>query len=243
MADANSQPSTTPPAGGSTPPAAPDPGGTTQPPAAPAAPAAGDTVDLSKLTGDQLNKVLENPELWNLPRIKELREAQAQLKKTQDDAAKAADDKLASEKKFEELATKKGEEVTQLQTKIQEMNVNQSLTQLLIKENVVDLDGALKLVDRSKITVADDGTVTGADEALKSLKTDRSYLFSGTNGGGATPPTVGTPSNPTQTPTNQNGFKFKESQLTPEFYKAHKAEVDEAGRLGLIEADGSPQMQ
>jgi hypothetical protein len=37
-------------------------------------------VDLSKLAPEQLEKVLENPNLWNLPRVKELREQAAEAK-------------------------------------------------------------------------------------------------------------------------------------------------------------------
>lgn len=155
--------------------------------------------------------------------------------------AKAADDKLAADKKFEELATKKGDELTKANQTIQTMRIDQALTNKLVKDNVVDLDGALKLVDRSKLSVDDNGNVVGVDEALTSLKTDRAYLFTS---GGSTPPaapTVGNPSNPATPPAGSGQFRYKESQLTPEFYAANKAAIDEAGRLGLIEPDGAPQ--
>jgi hypothetical protein len=240
--NATSQPGTTPAPGASTPPAAQDPGATTTPPAAtPPAAATGET-DLTKLTGEQLAKVLENQELWNLPRIKELREKAAaadDLKKQQD---KAAEEKLEADKKFEELAKKRADDLATANQKIQDMQINQALTNKLVKKNVVSLDGALKLVDKSQIKVGDDGTVTGVDEALESLKKDSAYLF--TEGTPANnQPQVGTPSNPNPTPVGANGFKFKESQLTPEFYNANKAEIDEAGRKGLIEPDGPPTTQ
>lgn len=240
-----SQPSATPAPGGPIPPAAAqDPGATTtQPPAASsAAPAAAASdFDPTKLTTDQLNKVLENPELWNLPRIKELREAKAALTASETAASKAADDKLAADKKFEELAQKRADENKTLNEKLQTMAINQALTNQLVKDNVVDLDGALKLIDRANLSVDDNGNVVGADDALASLKKDRSYLFTEAGSPAPAKPTVGSPSNPAAPAAGSGNFKFKESQLTPEFYKEHKTEIDEAGRLGLIEPDGPPR--
>lgn len=245
MTEVTSQPSATPPAGGSTPPVpAADPGGTTQPAAAPAAAPAADTFDPSKLTQDQLNKVLENQELWKNPRLAGLLDADKKLKQLEKDKETQTEQQLTEQKKFEELATKRATDLAAANERIQTMTINQALTNQLVKENVVDLDGALKLIDRSKITVDDNGNVAGADEALKSLKTDRAYLFTAD---GSTPPAnpqnpqVGTPSNPSVPPSGSGQFRFKESQLTPAFYNANKAAIDEAGRLGLIEADGPPQ--
>lgn len=234
------QPGTTPQAGGSTTPVAPqDPGGTTQQPAAPvAAPAPVTPQDLSKLTGDQLTKVLENPEFWNMPRIKTMLSKVAAAEKLEADNLKANEDKLVADKKFEELATQRGTEAESLKKQIQDMTINQSLTNKLVAEKVIDIDGALKLIDRDKLSVDGNGNVVGADEALASLKTDRAYLF--TASGTTTGPTVGTPSNPAPPAGGSTQFKFKESQITPAFYNEHKAELDAAGAAGLIEPDGPP---
>lgn len=241
MTVVTSQPSATPPAGGQ-PAAPPDPGGTTTPPAgtppAPAAPV--DNFDPTKLTQDQLNKVLENQELWKNPRLAGLLESDKQLKQLQKDKETQTEQQLTEQKKFQELAEKRATDLATATETIQKMQVDQALTNKLVKENVVDLDGALKLIDRTKIQVDDNGTVTGVDEALTSLKTDKAYLF---NASGTPPaqPVVGNPSNPSAPASGSGNFKFKESQLTTAFYNAHKAEVDEAGRLGLIEPDGPPQ--
>lgn len=243
MEDATSQPGTTPPAVGQ-PPAAADPGGSTTPPAGnPSAPAAPvDNFDPSKLTQDQLNKVLENQELWKNPRLTALLDADKELKTLKKTQETETEQTLTQQKKFEELATKRATDLATANQTIQKMQVDQALTNKLVKDNVVDLDGALKLIDRSKISVDDNGQVTGIDEALGSLKTDRAYLFTS---GGTTPPapSVGNPSNPQASAGGSGQFKFKESQLTPEFYKAHAVEINEAGRLGLIEQDGPPPMQ
>lgn len=170
--------------------------------------------------------------------MKEIREAASKLKEADTAAEKAANDKLVADKKFQELSEKQATTITGLEEKIQTMTVNQALTNKLVKENVVDLDGALKLIDRSTLKVDDNGTVQGIDDALAGLKKDRSYLFTA-DGSNPPQPTVGTPSNPA-TASGSGKFKFKESQLTPAFYNEHKAEIDEAGRLGLIEPDGPP---
>jgi len=217
-------PAPTPPAGDPTPPANP---GTT-PPANPPA------FDASKLTREQVNQVLENPELWSNPRIAALVESDKNLKKLQEDKQKAEDEKLKADKKWEELSTKKEEENQQLRDQIKNSNINQALTSVLVKENVVDLDGALKLIDRSKVSVDDNGTVSGVQDAIDALKAEKTYLFNGSS-----QPTVGNPSNPT--PGSPSGpMKFKRSQLTQEFINANKDEVYKAMNAGLIEDDGPP---
>lgn len=239
MADASSQPSATPGAGGQAP-AAPDPGATTTPAAVPPAPSAPvDNFDPSKLTQDQLTKVLENEQIWKDSRLVGLLDANKRLKQLEKDRETQSEQQLTEQKKFEELAQKRADDLAKANESIQTMRTDQALTSKLIKDNVVDLDGALKLVDRSKLTIGDDGSVSGLDEALGSLKTDRPYLFG--TGNGSSQPNVGNPSNPQASAAGSGQFRFKESQLTPEFYQAHKAEIDEAGRLGLVEGDGPPQ--
>lgn len=246
MADANSQPSGTPSGG------APNPdngGGQPNPngggngggtPPAPTPPANGGDFDPTKLTGEQLNKVLENQELWKNPRLAGLLAADKELKDLKLKQDQNTEQQLAEQKKFEELAQKRGDDLAKANQRIQDLSINNELTTKLAPLGVVDLDGALKLIDRSKIQVNDQGQVTGIDDAINDLKTGKAYLFTGTPGSGN--PSVGNPSNPTGG-SPQGPTKFKESQLTPEFYKAHKAEVDEAGRLGLIEPDGPPPIQ
>lgn len=197
-------------------------------------------IDLSNLTPDQLAKVLENKSLWDNPRIKELRDAQKELstlKKNQE----AEDEKLLTEqKKFEELANKKAKENDDLRKELEQSKVDRALTTKLVGEKVVDLDAALKLVDRSKITIDDNGDIQGVDTALETFKTDKAYLF-----GTADPQNpVGGPTNPG----NGNGEgtpgggtpMFKRSQLTQAFIKENSEAIDKAYAAGQIENDGPP---
>lgn len=225
---ATSQPSNPPAGGDPTPPASNSNG--TPPAAAPPA----DSFDASKLTRDQVNAVLENPELWSNPRIAQLVEADKNLKKLQEDQQKSNEQKLKDDKKFEELAQQKEAENESLREQIKNSNINQALTTLLVKESVVDLDGALKLIDKTKVSVDDNGTVTGMQEAIDALKTDKAYLFNGSGN-----PQVGNPSNP-QGSQSGGPMKFKRSQLTQEFINSNKDEVYKAMNAGLIEDDGPP---
>lgn len=194
-------------------------------------------VDLTKLEGDQLNKVLENPNLFKLPRIAQALEAEKQLKKVEADQQKAKEQSLAEQKKWEELANEREQKNATLQKQIQDNQINSALSTKLYGEKVVDLDGALKLVDKSKISVDENGSITGVDEAISSLKTDRAYLFT-TSGS----PRVGNPSNPNQPPASGDGrYLFKESQITPQFYNENKDKLMEAAKNGQIEPDGPPQ--
>jgi hypothetical protein len=200
----------------------------------------GSDIDLSTLSGDQLAKVLENKELWNLPRIKELRDGAAEAKKLKDAQAAAEEESLKNQKKFEELATKRGDEVTTLKKQLETRDINQALTLALVKENAVDVDGALKLADRSKLSIDENGVVSGVEEALTALKTEKAYLFTT---GDTKPTSVGSATNPNNGGGPSGPAKFKSSQITPEFFKANEAEINTAYSLGLIEDDGPPPQQ
>lgn len=204
----------------------------------------GGSGDAGSLTADQITallndpKVLENSNLWNHPRIKELRDGAAEAKRLKDAQAAADTKKLEDDKKWEELAGKHKTDLEAANGTITQLRQDQALTNVLVKAGVVDLDAALKLVDRSKLT-ADEATggITGADQAIEALKTERSYLF--TQGGGQ--PNLGSPTNNGQGGNNNPGntqFKFKRSQLQDQkFYSEHRDEILAAHKAGLIEDD------
>lgn len=227
-------PVATPPTG--TPPA--DPTGTPPAPTPPAAPEG--QIDLKTLSAEQLQQVLENPNLWNLPRVKELRDQAAEAKTLKDAATAAENKRLEDNKEFETLAESRKTELETAQGQIKTMRIDQALTNKLVPEGVVDLEAALKLVDRSKITIDDNGVVSGIDEVLTSLKTEKTYLFNNT--GTPPDPSLGTPSNPTGGTPPTGPAKFKRSQLRdPKFYTEHRDEIIKAQAAGLIEDDITPK--
>lgn len=228
--NANNQPSP-----GSNPPApAPAPQPNNNQPPAPT----GAEPDLSALSGDQLAKVLENPELWKQPRIAELLKASKDLRTIQQQQSDAEANRLKEQGKFEELATKATTDLTTAREQIKTMTVNQALTNKLVPLGVVDLDAAIKLVDRSKVVIDDAGNVTGLDEAVEALKTGKSYLFNG-QPGQPTQPTLGGPTNPSNGGNQPTGVqKFKRSQLSDTvFYNANRDAIIKAVAAGMIEND------
>lgn len=217
-------------------------GGTTTPPAGTTTPPAGDggaQFDPAALTQEQLNQVLEkNPEIWKTPRLVELRDKSKKFDDAQTAATAAEQKNLEDQGKFKELSEKQSGTITELQGKLKTSTINQALTNKLAPLGVVDLEAALALIDRSKVDVDANGTVTGIDEAIEALKTGKTYLFN-TEGGGTTKP-VGTPSNPGNGGGAPGTSTFKRSQLQdPKFYQEHRAEILKAQAAGQIEDDVS----
>jgi hypothetical protein len=193
-------------------------------------------VDLAKIPADQLSKVLENPELWNQPRIKELREKAALADKLEADQKKSVEASLEKNKEFEALANKRQEENVTLQKQIQDGKIQTALLIGLSKETVVDMDAALKLVDLSQVKVSDAGSVEGVTEAIDSLKKGKEYLFKAGGSGN-----IGAASNGAGGDGSGVPMKFKRSQLRDNtFYKAHEKDILDAAQKGLIEDDLTP---
>lgn len=195
----------------------------------------GQQIDLKTLSADQLADVFENENLWKHPRFSGLA-AQAQELKQLKDQQKADEDKrLQENNEFKTLAENRATELETANKTIKDMQINQALTNVLVPEGVVDLEGALKLVDRSKLGIDDNGNVTGVKEALESLKTDKAYLFNKSGDGNKS---LGGPSNNNGGDGNGAPAKFKRSQLRdPKFYQEHRDEILKAQAAGLIEND------
>lgn len=187
---------------------------------------------------EQLAAVLDNPNFWQLNRVKELQNQAAEGQKLKKQQEKATEDQLKEQKKWEELAAKRGEDLEKANKTIQELTVNQELSNKLTPLGVVDISAALKLIDRTKIEVGEDGNVKGIDEAIEALKTGSPYLFNGSQSGGGT---VGNPTNPANGGGSGDKPTFKASQLRgPEgakFYQEHRKEILEAQAAGRIEQD------
>lgn len=198
----------------------------------------GQSIDLKSLDAEQLQQVLENPNLFNLPRIKELRDQAAELKTLKDQQARADEQALQEQKKFEELANKRGDDLAKATQTIETMRIDQALTNKLVPEGIVDLEAALKLADRSAVKVDDNGVVTGVEDVITSLKKDKAYLFNKSEND----PSLGSPSNNNGGDGGGAPTKFKRSQLRdPKFYQEHRDEIIKAQAAGLIEDDVTPK--
>lgn len=134
-------------------------------------------LDVTKLSKDQLGKVLEHPEFFKQERVKRMLEAEKELKTLKENASKQEEESLEKSKKFEDLAKKRLDRLTQLESQVKEGTIRQALISRLVKENPLNLDSALKLIDHSLLEVDDSGTVKGADKAIEALKQDNPFLF------------------------------------------------------------------
>lgn len=212
------------PAGGDnpTPPANPNP---TPTPGAtdPQKPGSGDGAgfDPTKIGDDDFAKVLEDPRLWNQPRIKELREAQKALKQHQTEAEKAEKERLEKQGEFKTLAEQNEAKAKTWQEKYTSTLTDNAILAEAAKKGITDLDAAKKLIDRANVTIDDDGNVQGVAEAVETLVKEKPYLV-----GGTPQPTVGSPTNPAN-PGNNGQFKLSQLQ-DPVFYQANHAAITKA---------------
>lgn len=187
--------------------------------------------DLSTLQGPELEKVLENKALWDHPRIKKLVSSNQQLEKLQNELKAKEEKELEANEEHKKLADKRKEDLEGANKTIQNMKIDQALTGKLVPEGVVDLEAALKLVDRSLVKIDDDGQITGLDKAIKSLKDTKGYLFKTGDG-----TSLGSASNNGEG--GKQTTKFKRSQLKdPEFYKKNRDAILAAQKAGQIEDD------
>ena len=215
----------------------PNPGGS-NPPTPPVEPTkpTGDTnpvIDVSKLSDEQLNKVLEDPRLWKTPRLSELTEAQKKVKQYETEKAQREQDELKKKGDFETLSKQQEEKLQGWQDKYNTAMADNAIMAEAAKVGIKDLDAAKKLIDRANIKVNEDGTISGVADAVAALVQSKSYLVNGNTtsiGGGTNPPNPNTPS------------KFKLSQLQdPKFYNEHRAEIQKAmATPGAIEDDLAP---
>ena len=196
--------------------------------------AGNDDFDPSKLSDEQLAKIYDDPRLYKHERFKQLNEAAKEAKKLREAQAKAEEEKLKEQQKWQELAEKREAELTEARTQNQKLAVDNKLSAALAGAGAVDVDAALKLIDRSTIKVGDDGTVSGVDEAINGLKESKQYLFTKQS------VTVGSPSNPAPTgPTATKTFKRSDLQDS-KFYKENRDDILAAMRAGTIIDDVTP---
>lgn len=115
---------------------------------------------------------------------------QAELKEARQEAAKYRTDLRTAQEKLNGIETEKLSETERLQKRAEEAEATAKAAADQVKElairsavyaeatklKIVDLDAAAKLLDRSGLKVADDGTVEGADKALADLVKAKPWL-------------------------------------------------------------------
>lgn len=184
-------------------------------------------VDFSKLSDDQLAKVLEDPRLFKLPRIQELREQAKKAKDLEEQQAKLKEEELKKKGEWEQVAKQKDEQLTQLQEQVKNQTINQAILQEASKQGVTRLDLVNKLIEKDNIAIDENGNVTGIEDAVKGLIETNEFLK------GETKSSMGSGSNPPSG--NESGQQFTISQIQdPIFYQKNRDAIARAQATGNI---------
>ena len=118
------------------------------------------------------------------------------------------------------------------QEKYTSRSIDQAIQLEAMKAGAVDVEAVLKLVDRSKLSIDDNGNVTGVSELVQNLLKEKTYLT-----GKPATTTIGDATAPGGAD-SQAPKKFKASQLKDtKFYRENEADILKAMKLGLIEDD------
>lgn len=189
------------------------------------------TIDLKNLTDDQLAQVYENPNLYKHTRFKQLTEKAKKADEFEQKQLELEKQTLEKKGEYEKLSEQYKSENSTLKEQIRNTKIENAIERAASKLGAVDPNVVMKLIDKNGIVLADDGSISGADEAVTALLTASPYLK-----GKAAPTVIGNPSNPGDS--EQSIKRFKASQISdPTFYRAHEKDIDAAMRSGLIEDD------
>jgi hypothetical protein len=126
----------------------------------------------------------------------------------------------AAEKRAKDAETAAEQRVKEADRRANTRIINAELRLAAAKAGIIDLDG-LKLLDVSKVTIKDDGTVAGADELIGQAKKDKPYLF-----GASSTSSTATP--PRRTTTTQSKSAL---EMTDEEWKAERARIKRGGKV------------
>ena len=117
--------------------------------------------------------------------VDEKNKLKADLEKIETAKTEAEKKKLEDQGKFQEageLAEKRATEAEARAVKAEnekkDLLINFKIGIEAKDQGINNIDDATKLIDLTKVTVNDDGTLVGVKEAIESLKKDKAYLFS-----------------------------------------------------------------
>lgn len=143
---------------------------------------------------------------------------------------------LKDKGEHEKLAQQADERAKKAEEGLQTARQDNALIAAASAAGIKDSDAALKLVDRENVTVNDDGTVTGAEAAMKALVEAKPYLTNSNAGKTA----VGAGTNPAGGEATQEGEAktFTEKQISDvKFFRENEKEITKAVREGRIVKD------
>jgi Phage minor structural protein GP20 len=153
--------------------------------------------DFSQIGDDELPKLLEDPRLWKLPRIQELREKAKVAKEYEAEKAKREQDELTKKGKFDEVLSQKDSRIKELEDQLNGTSLDNLLRAELQKAGVKNIEAGLRMFDKSGLKVNESGQIEGFDQALESFKKLAPELLTSTNA------SVGTGTNPANPKTGE----------------------------------------
>ena len=165
------------------------------------------------LTDEQVDKVLAGYEGW-VPK--------SRFDEINDAKKKALEDVAERDKQLETLKKNQGDaealknQIAELQKankaaaaeydkKVAEMKLDAAIRAGIT--NAQDVGIVAGLIDRSKVTIGEDGKLTGLDEQINALQKDKAFLFKPNAGGGYNPAGG---SNPAKNPFAKDTFNMTE---------------------------------
>jgi len=187
------------------------------------------TFDPSTLSDEDLSKVFDDERLFRHKRFEQLRTEAKKAKEYEEAQKKAEEERLKAQGEFQKLAEQKDQELQQLKEQAKTERLNSKILTEAIQAGAVDPDAVLALIDKTKITYGDDGSVSGVKEAVEELLAQKPYLLKQIKGA-----SVGSGTNPT----NLDTATFTMSQIAdPAFYQANREAIQKASREGRIKND------
>lgn len=122
---------------------------------------------------------------------------------------KTAGDKEKLEATIKQLQEENKSAKTKYETDLKNLRID-SAVKLKLSGTAQDVDIVASLIDKNKLIVSDDGTVTGLDEQINPLKTSKPFLFKETKSkGGSYDPAGGAGGN-TVNPFSKEHFNLTE---------------------------------
>ena len=193
-----------------------------------------EAIDVSKMSDEDFARVFDDPRLWNHPRFKSLNETAKKAKEFEAAEETRKQEELKKKGEWEALAKANEDKAKAAEQKYQTALTDNRIQAEAVKLGAVDLEAVLKLIDRTNVKINEDGTIAGAEDAVKALLDSKPYL-KGAGGkvtvGGAIAPGA----------ENQEGLKrFKLSQIQdPVFYRDNEKDILASMKANLVEDDMS----
>jgi len=159
--------------------------------------------------------------------------AEKELAKLTKKAEEDSENKLKDDKKWQELAEKKGKEVEALNARVTLASKTRSIIEEAIKLGIKDTDAAVKLIELKDIQLDEDGKPTNATEVVKALATAKPYLITGEPA-----KDIGANINPDTTDGQKKVWKASELRVKMRdaaWYKKHKKDIDKAYAEGRVD--------